>query len=165
VTGLGFFLDSKGQSLRFSHGGDNEGFKALFVAYAERGQGAIITTSGDMGWLLCSAIMSTIAREYGWPDYDPPAPETITLEPEQAAPYVGTYRLKPGWNLVVTQQGSGDLLLQPQDQAPFALYAASADKFFARAVDVEITFAKDGDRVTGLTLAQNGKELEAKKIS
>jgi len=163
VTGLGFFLDGKGTTLRFSHGGDNEGFKALFVAYAECGQGAIITTNGDMGWLLCDAIARTIAREYGWPDYTPPAPEPVALPPEQLAAYVGRYKLKPGWNLMVTPRADGGLLLQPQDQAPFALYPTAEGKFFARAVDIEVTFDREGDAVTGLTLTQNGKELEAKK--
>jgi CubicO group peptidase (beta-lactamase class C family) len=163
VMGLGFFLDGKGATLRFSHGGDNEGFKALFVAYAERGQGAIIATNGDMGWILCDGIARTIAREYGWPDYTPPTPEPVALAPEQVAACVGRYKLKPGWNLIVTQRPGGGLLLQPQDQAPFALYPTSDRTFFARAVDVEVTFDREGDMVTGLSLTQNGKELAANK--
>jgi hypothetical protein len=63
----------------------------------------------------------------------------------------------------VTQRPGGGLLLQPQDQAPFALYPTSDRTFFARAVDVEVTFDREGDMVTGLTLTQNGKELAANK--
>jgi CubicO group peptidase (beta-lactamase class C family) len=162
VTGLGFFLDGQGATRRFSHGGDNEGFKALFVAYADRGQGAIITTNGDMGWVLCDALMRTIAQEYGWLDYTPPLPEPIALNLAQAASIVGRYRLKPGWTLLVVQQDGG-LWLQPQDQAPFALYPTADDKFFAAAVDIEVALDREGETVTGLTLTQNGKELAAKK--
>ena len=42
--------------------------------------------------------------------------------------------------------------------------SSTADgKFFADAVDVEVTFDREGETVTGLTLTQNGKELAAKK--
>lgn len=162
VTGLGFFLDGKGATLRFSHGGDNDGFKALFVAYAERGQGAIVTANSDMGWILCDRIARTIAREYAWPDYTPAAPEPVTLGPEQVAPYAGIYALKPGWQFTVTVRDSC-LYLQAPDQVPFALYPTSACKFFARAVDVEVAFEQEGDTVTALILSQNGKELTAQK--
>jgi CubicO group peptidase (beta-lactamase class C family) len=163
VTGLGFFLDGKGEALRFSHQGDNEGFKALFVAYAERGQGAIITTNGDMGWLLCDGIARAIAREYGWPDYTPPAPVPVALPPAEAAAFAGRYRLGPGRFFVVTPRPDGGLLLQAPDQPPFALDPTADGPFVARAVDIEVTFVREGDMVTGLTLTQNGKALEARK--
>ncbi|MDQ5850582.1 MAG: beta-lactamase family protein, partial [Chloroflexota bacterium] len=66
-VGIGFWPDGKGETLRFGHGGDNEGFKCELTAYAEHGLGAAVMTNGDMGWLLCQEVMAGIAREYRWP--------------------------------------------------------------------------------------------------
>lgn len=41
-VGLGLMLENSGKSLRFKHGGRNEGFDALLVAYAEQGFGAVL---------------------------------------------------------------------------------------------------------------------------
>ena len=69
--GLGVFLDGQGSTLRFSHGGANEGFQCLLVAYAATGQGAAIMTNSDRGGGLIPEIMFAIAHEYGWQDYGP----------------------------------------------------------------------------------------------
>ena len=45
--GLGLFLDGQGRTLRFSHGGANEGFQCMLIAYAQTGQGAAIMTNSD----------------------------------------------------------------------------------------------------------------------
>ncbi|MGH7359503.1 MAG: serine hydrolase domain-containing protein, partial [Candidatus Rokuibacteriota bacterium] len=42
--GLGPGLDGHGRDASFSHGGSNQGFRAYFVAFPERGQGAAVMT-------------------------------------------------------------------------------------------------------------------------
>lgn len=69
--GLGFELQGKNESARFSHYGSNEGYKCLLVAYASTGQGAVVMTNSDRGAALAAEIMRSIAREYGWLDYLP----------------------------------------------------------------------------------------------
>src|SRR5262249_55780089 len=69
--GLGFGIQGSGDSLRFEHGGSNEGFKCQLVAFASRGQGAVVMTNGDLGGLLAHDILRAVARIYGWPAYQP----------------------------------------------------------------------------------------------
>jgi hypothetical protein len=68
-VGLGLFLDRSGKNLRFKHAGRDEGFDALFVAYAEQRLGAVlmINSNDDSGAL--ERIVELIAREYQWPNY------------------------------------------------------------------------------------------------
>ena len=52
TSGLGFTLEGKDHTLRFSHTGKNIGFTCYFVAYAERGQGVVVMTNSDSGALF-----------------------------------------------------------------------------------------------------------------
>ena len=67
--GLGFRLEGKGRSARFSHHGGNEGYRRFLVAYSDLGQGAVVMTNSDNGFELVQEIIRSIAKEYGWVDY------------------------------------------------------------------------------------------------
>jgi CubicO group peptidase (beta-lactamase class C family) len=54
----------------FSHGGANEGYRCNLVAYNE-GDGLIVMTNSDSGGRLANEILAAVAREYGWPDFQP----------------------------------------------------------------------------------------------
>jgi CubicO group peptidase (beta-lactamase class C family) len=68
-VGLGLALERSGKSLRFKHGGRDEGFDALLVAYAEAGQGAVLMINSNDNTGALERIVELIAREYKWPDY------------------------------------------------------------------------------------------------
>jgi CubicO group peptidase (beta-lactamase class C family) len=65
--GLGFGITQGDDWLAFSHGGANEGYRAMLFAFADRGQGAVIMTSGDAGSPLIGELLRAIAEEYDWP--------------------------------------------------------------------------------------------------
>ncbi|KPJ87302.1 MAG: hypothetical protein AMS18_14790, partial [Gemmatimonas sp. SG8_17] len=50
--GLGLSLESEGETLRFGHGGSNEGFRCRMIAYADLGMGAVVMTNGSQGSAL-----------------------------------------------------------------------------------------------------------------
>lgn len=68
-VGLGLFLERSGKSLRFKHGGRDEGFDALLVAYAEQGFGVALMINSNDNTGALERIVEFIAREYRWPDY------------------------------------------------------------------------------------------------
>lgn len=64
--GLGPELrDDGGDRVYFQHPGDNYGYKAILVAYPQRGQGAVIMTNGENGAALQREILNAISVEYG----------------------------------------------------------------------------------------------------
>lgn len=65
--GLGFMVEGRGKNLRFSHNGINNGFRAAFVGYVRRGQGAVVMVN-SRGTELPFEILRSIAAEYDWPD-------------------------------------------------------------------------------------------------
>lgn len=93
--GLGPAVMGRDETLRFSHGGANEGFRGRFVAYAELGKGAVVMTNSDSGNPLVEELLLAIAAEYQWPGMERQTIRETPLSADQAAEYAGRYRL-PG---------------------------------------------------------------------
>ena len=162
--GLGVFLDGQGSTLRFSHGGANEGFQCQLVAYTQTGQGAAIMTNSDRGGELISEIMFAIAHEYGWHDYGPKEHKEIKVDPKVFDGYVGQYQLAPNFILTITCEGDA-LFAQATGQPKFQIFPESEREFFLKVVDAQITFETDSSgRATSLTLHQNGADMPAKRV-
>jgi CubicO group peptidase (beta-lactamase class C family) len=67
-SGLGWWVEGSGKTLRFSHGGRDEGFDAFVTAYAEAGQGAVILINANDDSGAVKRVMEVIAQEYHWPN-------------------------------------------------------------------------------------------------
>jgi CubicO group peptidase (beta-lactamase class C family) len=84
----------------------------------------------------------------------------ITLPESVLDRYVGTYELRPGFDIAITRQGS-QLMLQATGQAVDPIYAEAQRKFFSKSVDATIEFEGPADSAaTHLVLKQgafNGK--------
>jgi len=95
----------------------------------------------------------------------PPAPRTaITLSGPALSPFVGVYELAPGLQFDV-KAVDGALDIKSTVGTERRLYPSSANDFFARDVDAQITFVRDaGGAVTGLVLHQMGRDRMARKI-
>ncbi len=161
AVGLGVFLTGKGETARLGHTGGNEGFNCELTAYQRRGQGAVVMTNGDGGWLVLKAILNTIAEAYEWPDYTPfrmsgawAATDAATL-----ATYVGHYADDAGRRCAITQRDD-ELWLAYGDQPPLPLETDGKGGYSVAALQATVAFeaASDGQPTT-LTLRQNGRAL------
>ena len=74
--------------------------------------------------------------------------------------YPGTYRLRPGFDLVITLE-NGQIMSQATGQAKAPLFAESERKFFTKVGNAQIEFVGDGQRPTELVLYQGGSETRA----
>ena len=159
--GLGLQIGGSNSNPYFSHGGVNEGFINIFVAYEKEGEGAAIMTNSDNGGQIGDEIMRAIAVEYGWPDWRPTLRTSVSVDPKILAQYIGTYALAPNFDLAVTLEGS-QLITQATGQEKIPLFAESDSKFFPVVIDAEIDFVRDANgKVTSLLLHQNGHDMNA----
>lgn len=166
--GLGFVVEGENRAARFSHGGSTDGYRCVAVAY-NSGQGAVIMTNADRGDRLADEILRSIAREYGWSEFQPKEKIVAKIDPKVYADYVGRYEFEFSPDYVVTVGiNAGNLtteLKQPSGQTKAELVPESENRFFRRDVDLEILFVKnEKGQVTHLTFFQEGQELRAKKI-
>jgi hypothetical protein len=161
--GLGLQIGGAASNPYFSHGGVNEGFESLFVAYEHTGEGAAVMTNAQGGSRLASEIMSSIAVAYDWPDFRPAVRSAIKLDPSILARYVGTYELNPAFSITFSLEGD-QLMTQATNQPKFPVFPESETKFFLKVVDAEVEFfTDDKGQVTHMVLHQNGHEAKGVK--
>lgn len=90
--GLGLFFLGSGDSLNFSHSGQNEGFINEFKMYAKTGQGAaIMINTGESGFGLIREIQYAIAAEFGWPESGTTKITVVAVDPAALDRLTGTY--------------------------------------------------------------------------
>jgi len=159
--GLGLEIGGDAPNPYFSHGGVNEGFVSIFVAYENSGEGAVVMTNSESGGQIGDEILHAIATEYNWPDYRPRIRTTVSVDPKILAQYAGTYALAPNFDLVFTVE-NGQLMTQASGQPKFPVYAESETSFFLTVVEAQVEFFKnDQGKVTHLVLHQGGHDMKA----
>jgi CubicO group peptidase (beta-lactamase class C family) len=167
--GLGFAVEGSGDTRHFSHGGSTREFNSYLIAYEHMGQGVVIMANALRGDRLINEMLRSIAREFGWPDFQPRRKVLAKIDPKVYAEYVGQYRFDFSADYVLTVgTAAGNLtteLRQPTSVSTAVLYPESATKFFRKDVDVEVTFVKDRTgHVAQLIFRQDGDDLRATRI-
>jgi CubicO group peptidase (beta-lactamase class C family) len=105
--GLGLDIGGSSENPYFTHGGVDEGFEGVFVAYQRNGDGAVVMTNAQGGLLLAYEVVGSIASVYGWPDFRPIVRETVKVDPAVLSTYTGVYDLTTTFSITVTlEKGS-----------------------------------------------------------
>ena len=114
--GLGFALDGAGHSVRFGHGGANEGFRSQWGVYRDSGDGAVIMTNGDQGSAFVGELLRALATTYGWRDFQPDTVTVAELDAQALEAYAGEYEVEgqtlPDGSPVVVTMRAGDGFLE-----------------------------------------------------
>ena len=161
--GLGLQIGGSAGDPYFSHGGVNEGFESLFVAYEHHGDGAVVMTNAQGGSALGAELMQSIAAEYGWPDFHPTVRTAVKVDAAVLARYVGTYKIGPEFGLTITLNGD-QLTAQGTGEPAFPLFAESQTKFFLTVVDAQVEFlADEKGQISHMMLYQGGQTIKGVK--
>jgi len=110
--GVGVELGGSGRDFHFTHGGDDWGFKANFMAWPEGGRAVVVMANGDDGMVVAVELMQAVAREYGWKGLEPTVVDAVALSAAQAQEVAGSYGhglatvSADGSNLRITYQGA-----------------------------------------------------------
>ncbi len=151
--GIGFFLESKGDSLRFGHGGWDEGFVTQIIAYKNLGKGAIIMVNSNEGNPLLNEIMRAIAIEYKWPDYITPNIEYVKMDKQEIKRYAGEYTDSKN-NKFKIEISNEAVYLMYQNQDPIQLFKTKKGEFKNKQFNFSLTFKGDS-----LHFNQEGKSI------
>jgi CubicO group peptidase (beta-lactamase class C family) len=150
--GLGVGIDGEGASLRFAHGGANEGYRCYFVMHRESGNGAVIMANSDRGDALNNEVLRAIAAAEEWPDFKTAAKTAVSLPAAACKSYEGRYPLG-GMTVRIACEGGAIVGYVRGDRVEFA---AESEKTF---------FSVDGSApaLRFNALPDGGMELEAGK--
>ena len=152
--GLGPIIGKDSHHPYFLFSGGSARTISAFVAY-ESGDGVAVLTNGEKGGTLASEVVRTVARAYGWPDFQPIRRRSAALAPGALDGLAGAYRDSSGNTQVITR-AKGDLFLVriPGPNGPVRLYAVSKDKFifdttafqnYPESGEVQVTFERAPD--------------------
>lgn len=88
----------------------------------------------------------------------------IAMDTTAKQAFVGQYQLAPNFILTVTLDGD-QLYAQATGQQRAAIFPESSAQFFLKVVNAQLSFELGPDgRPTSLTLHQNGRDRQAKRI-
>jgi CubicO group peptidase (beta-lactamase class C family) len=172
-VGLGWLIDGKGDSARFSFGGSNVGYKSRMIAYMISGRGVVVMTNSENGVELTSEILRSVAAEYGWPDFHPRERVIVKVDPAIYDSYVGEYEIAPGFILFVSREGDklfSRAMPTPTppsmvDQPKSEMFAESETTFFVKDADASFTFVRnDKGQVIQVNVQRGSRLFEARKI-
>jgi hypothetical protein len=104
-----------------------------------------------------------LAISLGQPYEMPVQRVAIKVDPATFDAFVGRYELRPDFIMTVTREGDR-LMTQATGQQKIEMFPESESKFFAKVLDAQITFVKEGGAVTHLILHQNGQQQRAARI-
>ena len=170
---LGWLVDGKDDSARFSFGGSNVGYKCRMLAYMNSGRGVVVMTNSENGAELTTEILRSVAAEYGWPDFHPREKVIVKVDPAIYHSYVGEYEIAPGFILFVTKEG--DKLFSrampvptppsATDQPKSEMFPESETTFFVKDADATFTFVRnDKGQVIQVKIQRGTRLFQARKI-
>lgn len=145
-----------------SHAGGINGFSSMLIRLPDDKMTIVVLANNE------SSNASRIARDLlaiaiGERYQIPAQRVAIAIDPAILDTYAGRYQLRPDFILTVTREGDR-LMTQATGQQKVEMFPESETKFFAKVFDGQVTFVKEGNKVTHLMLHQNGREQRAARI-
>lgn len=141
--GLGIGLGGANDSIRFGHGGSNEGFRCNMIAYTNLGKGAVVMTNGDQGGSLISEIFRSISKTYNWDIYKPVFRGIIYPGEDVLQEYTGTYEFEPDYSATINVSDNSLILKQLWDKEEYPFLPEKRDTFFRTETNEELVFTRD----------------------
>jgi serine-type D-Ala-D-Ala carboxypeptidase/endopeptidase len=156
--GLGWRIQSVGNSKIVRHSGGTTGFRTFIGFDPDREVGVVLLTNSahetdDIGLHLINNELPLWVEQ-----------TEIEVATEILDDYVGEYQFTPERSITVTLEGDA-LFVHATGRRRLQLFAESETEFFVRRANLQITFERDDDgEVTGLVLHAGGQDMPGRKV-
>lgn len=130
-TGLGTFIERRGDTFYFGHDGLNYGYLTMARATTDGGKGAVVMANGAGAAELIFEIFRSIAVEYDWAGWVKPPLEPVRVPASRLRALAGRYAAGPDRSVQLAMRGDRLEVSEPF-RAPRELVPASDTVFVAR---------------------------------
>lgn len=155
-VGLGWMINRHSKAVW--HNGQTGGYHSYLAMAPEKKVGVVILSNTGTG-VVDMAGEAVFGRLLGQPTEPPKLRQEVKLDETVLDACVGDYPLSPQFVLSITREGNR-LYLTATDQPRVRIYPESAEKFFLKIVDAQLTFDPPVDgKCPRLILHQNGLNL------
>ena len=169
--GFGLEVNREGKHKIIEHGGAIQGFNTALAYYPEDKLTVVVLRNVVVDGPSPDALAHELAAvAHGETMELQSERKEITLDPQVIRRYVGAYQF-PAMNgpgagpvLVVFLDGN-QLMSRLGSQGALPYFAESETLFFAKAVNAQLEFPKEGDKASQVTLHQNGRDIVAPRMS
>jgi CubicO group peptidase (beta-lactamase class C family) len=144
--GLGPGVRGNGDSLTFSHGGANEGFRCMLFGFANTGKGFVIMTNSDNGSAVTWEIIRAIDEVYNWNIFKPAVRKVIDINPDSLQRFAGIYQMNPEYTLHIVIKNNKLYVNQEWDKGEYYLYPVSDLVFFTLEDNTEFVFEESTEK-------------------
>jgi CubicO group peptidase (beta-lactamase class C family) len=142
------------------HNGQTGGYAAMMAFNPATGEGAAVLSNASIS-------VDDLALHMIDPSVPLSAPpkEHIAVKVDAAGldRIAGRYELARDFVLTIRRDGDR-AFAQATGQPEAEIFAEGDSEFFYKVVDAQLTFAREGGRVTGLVLHQGGRDIKARRI-
>jgi CubicO group peptidase (beta-lactamase class C family) len=164
--GFGWLVDTFRGLREIHHGGGLDGFLSELTRFPVQGLTVVVLANAapPVPGLVPSELAHDVAEIYlGDAMETRPSTRAVTLAPADLEAFVGRYDYGSAI-LAVTREGD-HLFAQLSGQARFEIFPRSANEFFWKVVDAQITFVRDASgHVVKARHHQGGSSLDAPRI-
>jgi CubicO group peptidase (beta-lactamase class C family) len=163
--GLGVVVSAPNKVPSFNHSGANEGFRTQLFAYTETGKGAVVMTNGDEGGEVIAELMRSLAKEYGWSDYQVTEKATPVVNAKTLATYAGDYLIK-GTRAELMVEGSRLFIkTAPLGAGAIELFPETATSFFMLTSPTLLSFVQNESGVVSMEVTIKGQTTTAPRVN
>jgi CubicO group peptidase (beta-lactamase class C family) len=164
TMGLGLALQKQEETVYFSHGGANEGFRCYLIAHKEKGYGAAIMTNSDSGGALYQEILRGIAKEYHWEDFLPETVEIIEMAPEEIEAFKGRYLISLDEVITITAD-EGKIFLSGTYDVKSEIFPITENELISPEAGATFSFTRDEKGIASDLRIKIGRRIQkAKRI-
>jgi len=176
TVGLGPFIDGRGPTRRFQHGGSNDSYRAWMEGNLASGNGVVIFTNGTEGARLYPEIRRSVAAAEGWQDNGVADVQAVAPSAGRLNELQGSYRVKPSSGplgermrlqatspVLHVSAVDGTLRIGRESGRGEALVPADLSNFvFSNDADRWVEFVTGGDgRIEGMIMRNGLSAIEA----
>jgi CubicO group peptidase (beta-lactamase class C family) len=129
-VGLGLFLNKKGTSIYFGHGGWDEGFSSEMVAHKEKGYGVVVLTNSNHPDFI-SELINSVAAAYDWADYLKTY-KKMDSDTTKFSAIRGTYFNGTDGTIRIYSEGNKLFLKYLRGREPFELFSITDTTYMSR---------------------------------
>ena len=147
---------------QIAHGGNINGFASMIIRLPDD-QMTIVVLANYAQSNAGRIARDVLAISLGQPYEMPVQRVAIKVDPATFDAFAGRYELRPDFIMTVTREGDR-LMTQATGQQKIEMFPESDTKFFAKVLDAQISFVREGGAVTHLILHQNGQQQRAARI-
>ena len=142
-TGLGLFLNNRGDDVYFGHGGWDEGFSSEMIAHKDKGYGVVVLTNSNHPAFI-SELIRSVALTYDWSNYVPRY-DAIPTDSTNTYDILGKYLVR-GYDYLELFEQDGQLMYKdgPEEEAS-PMVKVTDSTYIVRRFDVLFQFKNNAE--------------------